>query len=508
MVSPLTVLSPMVALLVGALVAFALLRQAVVPATEVRLVAVVALLLALALAHRLQAAYAPMVMLPFGNISIPVVDMRLDAIAVSWLRYMLVAGLALVLLIPAESLAAALALLAAASVSLSAGTLGALAIAWLATETAFLLFDTPGSRAPMSAVPLSLGGACMVLAVFASASQEAMVLSDASLKPHSWVLLLAAVCLRLRLWPLSWPTARPSLTALWLLVSCCTAATVVVRLAQASVAAQVPLWVSTSIVLSATVSSLRGWTSPDGTVRQDAGMVLAALVLPLAATTLPASSRLAPALAHLSAVIVVLAVAPAVPPYRRLPGCARSVVPLLAVLTLVPLPLLPFGTAYAEAITRLAAERHVGGILSVLAMALAGALMVCRALDLTDRPALSRRNAPHVAALLAVSLLLVALGLGLGADWGSGQQGAVPVSLAAVALAWLGVAAAAGLVYGRQNGLLAFAPPSPFVGAWPQRLAIALLRSIDTLLRLVEGETALTWTTVIGVAVLSIALRT
>ncbi|MHB0877425.1 MAG: hypothetical protein ACYC5O_15415 [Anaerolineae bacterium] len=496
----------MVALSLGALAVFVLSHLTGTTVAAVRGVAVATIAVALLLTARLGEAYSPMVLFPFGSVSIPLVDLRMDPLAVSWLRFVLLGGLALVVFMPTDSVAAGLALLAAAAGSLVAGTLGALAIAWLATEAAFLLFDTPRTGSQMSAVPLSLGGVAMVLAVYASASQEAMVMSDASLRTLSWVLLLLAVCLRLRLWPLTWPDAEPSVMALWQLVACSTTAVLLMRLAPAPVAATAPLWVTALVILSAAISSLRGWLRRDGTARQDTGVALAALLLPLAALTIPPSPLLAPALAHVAAVVVVLAIAPA---FRRRDGLPRLVtvaLPVLAVATLAPLPLLPFGRGYLQVLGLLAAQRPLGAVIAALVTSLAGAMLILRALEPEGRPTLSRRPRWPAVAALGGALVTLLLGLGLGSDWAGGTESAAP-RFGTMLLAWAGVAAALGLVYGRVRGLLPSLVAEPFSTTLPRRSALALLRSVDTVLRLIEGETALTWTTVIGVAILAIALQ-
>jgi hypothetical protein len=114
---------------------------------------------------------------------------------------------------------------------------------------------------------------------------------------------------------------------------------------------------------------------------------------------------------------------------------------------------------------------------------------------------------PAVASLIG-SLAAILLGLGLGAHWTEGSQTVVAASSTTTTLAWLTAAVSVALVYGRSRGLLAWSALEPLSSDVPRRTAISLLRSVDVVLRLIEGETALTWTTVIGVAILAIALRT
>jgi hypothetical protein len=170
----------------------------------------------------------------------------------------LVGGLAVILSAPVDDLPACLLVLAAACFSLLASSLSSIALAWFVTEAALFISAASGRRAS-AALGLAAGSTAALASLYASATSAGIGISQASLSPLTWLLALGAVALRLRLWPLSWPSASGPLRALWFLVGVVTGFAVLGRLAPALRPGELPQWATLVLLLSASGAGVGAW---------------------------------------------------------------------------------------------------------------------------------------------------------------------------------------------------------------------------------------------------------
>ena len=520
-VSPVALLSPAAALLLGAALLAALPRLGVFPAIVLRAVACLAILLALVGLHRLTDAYAPLVSIPLGDLTMPVVDLGVDQQSLSWARLLLVGSLGVVIVLRASSLGPCLFVLAVASTAFLGSSPATIALAWFLTEIGIVVISRERGNGGADMAPLCLGATAMVVALYAGSLDQASGLGEASFKPLSWLLLVLAVGLRLRLWPLRWHADSMPGAMLLFLVATTTGFLVLSRGSPGSSDNLPPRWLSALLALSAVVASALSWLRRQKALELSllAGAALAPL--PLLLATLPASPSpaLGPAAAHLVAALLLYALAPIVPLPGRFPAWLGRAVPLLATLTLVPLPVFPFGRAVLQVFSLLAAVRPISALVASVAMALPVAAMISAALgEPQHRQVLRWRDATSVA--LAASLLTtLALGLGLVSTYGAGV-GSTPrqsgwaggsSAVAVVAVVALSVADRRGLPlmlglphYHLVRARGGAATPLSGLGS----LASGAASVFETVFRLVEGETALTWATLVGCAILIIAAGT
>ena len=506
--SPLALVVPPAILLLGAVLLNFLPRLFRYPSWALRTVAASMVLLALLRFGVVGEAYASLARVPVGNVSLPAIDLMLEPAALAWLRLLLLGALAATLAIPVGALSGVLAMLGLASITFLASSFGTLVLAWPLAEVALLLPPDHEARHGHRYLPLATGGAAALFALYASASSQALVLAGRSLTPLSWALVVAALALRLRLWPLRWPRAGSPLTSLKLLVALLTGFFALSRVAAAAQWERLPEWVAAAFVVCAAAAAGEAWLH-----RQEDEAVLAGVAGALS-SLLVAGAALAPetspwrAVPAAGAALLLFALSPSLPLPRGAPRWLAGLPALLAGLLLLPLPTLPVGSVLVGVLGLLAATRVLASIAATAALVLGlGALLAAASRRTEQRPTLGVKDgaeALRLALLLAVLLLGLRLGVGAGAR--EAQRGA---ALAFSLVASLGAAALA-LASARRLFPDARTPlPVPTdgrsSGGKVGAAVSATLVTVEAVFRLLEGETSLPWASLIGFAVLIIA---
>jgi hypothetical protein len=343
-----------------------------------------------------------------------------------------------------------------------------------------------------------------VVALLASASREALALSDGSLRPQSWALLIVALALRLRLWPLRWPDVAAPIAVLRLLTASLTGFYVMRQVSAAAPTAALPDWLVAAFVLSAAVSAVQGWLQRRErrlVLLATAGVVGALLAAATAMGPLAASWRGAP---QLATALLLLALAPSLPLPRRAPAWVSALPAMLACALLLPLPATPLGRLLTDTLAGVSAVRPLAAAVATLALGLGLGAVAAHAWR-------SARESSTVAApldlalRLALPLAAVALALRLsGTPARSGlTAGAQALGLAATAITVFLAAVSA-------SGRLPLPEASPAPGPLPagrlSGMLVTAAAALEGLFRLIEGETSLAWATLIGIAILLIAV--
>lgn len=512
-VSPLVLLAPVAILLVGATLLAVLPRLGTYSVTSLRTIAFLVILLVLVRVQRLSDAYAPLVSIPLGHLTIPIMDLGVDPHSLSWVRLLLVGSLASSLLLPAPSLSSCLLLLAITSTTFLANSFATVVLAWCFTEAGLFFIGAENGNQNAKAIPFTLGTIALVVALYGSAFEQAFVFSEASFKPLSWLLLIIAVGLRLRLWPLHWAENSLPKSVFIFLVVTTTGFLVLSRGTPASPDELPPWWLGAALGASAVVASLLAWLHKQNELELPlmAGAALAPLLILLATLSTPLSPALGPAAIHLTAAIVVYALAPGVPAPSQAPRWLAQVIPLLAILTLAPLPIFPFGRAVTQVFSLLGTIKPISAIVAAMVLALPLAAMASTVLEKPDRrPVLHWRDGSDWA--LAITLAATLLpGLGLAPTFISEQGNKQQLSGLAGGSAALSTLVILALVWADRRSLLPRSDLQQFPRARVPVLsrlgsfASAATMALETVFRLVEGETALTWATLIGFAILIIA---
>ena len=519
LVSPWSLLAPSAILASAALLAGLSLRLRFLMSGLLRIVAAIAVAVALLLLRRSGEAYAPLALFRVGDLTAPIADLRLTTVAWSWERLLLVGGLAVILSAPAEDLPSCLVVLAAACFSLLTSSLSSIALAWFITEAALFISAASGRRAS-AALGLAAGSTAALASLYASATSAGIGISQASLSPLTWLLALGAVALRLRLWPLSWPSASGPLRALWFLVGVVTGFAVLGRLAPALRPGELPQWATLVLLLSASGAGVSAWLTR-GDRGRSLGWAAAALVGLLLAGE--AESPLPPpsaglAAAGLAAVILYLYLVPPLPSrvttWLGSPSWLRTATLLVPAALLLPWPFLPFGKALVQVFALLAAVRPAAAALAVLTAGLATGSLFALSRDASPAPSLLWQDfiSPTVIAILLVSL---ALGLGASSRYAelmgreqtlAGLRIASSFSSGAL-LAWFSIALAAALALVQHRRWLGSGKfgGTASLGGRLASIGRGFIAVMDTGFALIEGEASLTWATLVGIAILAIA---
>ncbi|NPV06504.1 MAG: hypothetical protein HPY83_00900 [Anaerolineae bacterium] len=522
-------LAPSLILLATAASVAVLLRGAQVQAGCPRAAAVLGLLAASLIASLQLGATARLASLPLGAVSAPMIELRQTALSLSWLQLLLFSSAALILASPHGSLPALLLLLAVAAPSLLAGSFPAVCLFWFTTEIALALYRAATRAKPGHAfaaagalLPPVLGTAAVLAAFHASASDEALVLSLGSLRGPSWLLLVAAVALRLRPWSPAGPlasygasqeSARTGAVAA-LLVAGTTGFFTLSRLDMTPRPGQPPQSVVlVLLVLSVGTAALawahrRAWP---GVVLWSTGALLTTTLLP-ATLAFPPAAWVGPAAAHILAALVACTTVSLLPwpPWspRKLPGLVMAVVGF----SLLPWPVFPYGRAVTWGLDLLAGFRPAGAVLLALTAGLPAAALLAGQRGRRHLVGNSRADA----ATTLVGLLVVGVSAAL--VLGAGSQNSAQALFAGdhpspgvLALALLGASLGLLLTVADRAGILApldtelLTRPRPTAPAWVRDAPGAISGGVELVFRFLEGETPLTWTVLIGTAILILA---
>jgi len=507
---PLALATPPAILVAGALLACIVWRARSTTAFTVKAVASMTILLALVTTYYTTHGSIPLISTLVGASFVPSVYLELGATALAWTRLLLLAGLAIVTVVPTRSISIALLLLAAASSSFLAPSFAAICFTWVATEACFYLFEHYLSDRPVVVTQYLLPAATMTAAFYATALSSIATPTNAAIGRVSTVLIIVAVYFRLRLWPLRWPLARKSQTALWILAAGLTSFHTLMRVLPAGQSQQPPGWIASAMLISAIVTALYAWLQhSDGrSILRWAWTSLACLLFLLAVTTPRAANLAAIAAAYLVMGGVLYALTPSLPLSAHTPEWSHRAVSLVAASTLLPWPFTPFGKAMAQLVNMYLQLSPSLAILVILVLATTEGSLLSSAFDKAPvRTTEAPDNWRRVALPLALSAML-AFSRAPSLAMSTTRLPAASAQTNVLILGSILLAMIIMVAQYRAIGEQVLLPPTQARTSSSARLSAtfgSIALALDSLFRFIEGETALTWGVLVGVAIIVIA---
>jgi hypothetical protein len=479
--------------------------------------AVVGVLLALIAAGLQTDTTARLASVPLGPVSAPMIELHLGALSLGWLQLLLLGGAALVLVSPATLAPKALILLAVAAPSLMVGSFPAVCLCWFATELALAFFGAPGpAKGDSRLVTVVLGTGAILGAFHISASDEALVLSLGSLRGASWLLLVAAVGLRLRLWSPAGtqdPDAPELLPMAALLVAGVTGFFTLSHLETTPRPGEAPQWLTLALLVLAVAVGALAWAhrrSWPGVPAWAGAALLATLLLP-SALTFPPVAWVGPGAAHVLVALVAYVTLAHVMRPSGLARQLRSLAMAAVAFTLLPWPVLPYGRAMTWTLDVLGDVRPAGAVLLSLVSGLPAAALVAGVRLARDPEAHTTAEKGTAGVALLLTVLTAVISIGLASPQAGSLLPGVQPSLGALALAALSSLLGLGLAVADSAGILTaldteeLAKRRLAAPRWLRDAATTFSHGAETLFLLLEGETPLTWAMLIGAAVLILA---
>ena len=504
-VSPLIILSPVVPLVLGALLLWGLRRLALVGALGMQLAAAACVLGSLLATLQEGRFYAPLRSFAVGPLVLPILDLATTPMSLAWARLALGVGLAAVLVLEPGELPGAMVFLAVALLGFFAGGFPALCLSWLLVELALSVVF------PAQAIGLHqwgvLSGTVMVAALFGGVSIQGLLLSQEALPALTWALaVLGVICRAYRCWGLS--AARRGGASLLLAVALLSGCYALARVGLAARQASLPL---AFLLLSFLAAGRAAWVAALR-LTMPAQAALAMLLLILAAAVLaPPAEGFGAACAYAVLAFALGSVLSAMGPLARWRREARLVLAALPALCFVPLPGLPFGSYAIAAGASLA--HGFSAVLAVIWAVLAGVSLSALSVGLL-RVRTGEVSAPWGQAAAVVTLGMLASVAAFPAAFQEGGSAAPEVGAweLATPLLILGVAVVAAW---RSTSLLASRGvrghadrDAALVGLLGGGRWRGVLLGLRLLARLVEGEAALSWPVLVGLALLALAAGT